>query len=54
MAGKDVFPSGKGRKWLETSGNRYSGFLWELDAAGSSSVIPTNKKGTLQGAFLLR
>ena len=22
-AGKDVFPSGKGRKWLEISGNRY-------------------------------
>ena len=29
MAGKDVFPSGKGRKCLETSGNRYSGFLWD-------------------------
>ena len=28
-AGKDVFPSGKGRKCLETSGNRYSGFLWD-------------------------
>ena len=28
-AGKDVFPSGKGQKWLETSGNRYSGFLWD-------------------------
>ena len=28
-AGKDVFPSGKGRKYLETSGNRYSGFLWD-------------------------
>ena len=29
MAGKDVFASGKGRKCPETSGNRYSGFLWE-------------------------
>ena len=28
-AGKDVFPSGKGRKLLEISGNRYSGFLWD-------------------------
>lgn len=28
-AGKDVFPSEKGRKCLETSGNRYSGFLWD-------------------------
>ena len=28
-AGKDVFPSGKGRKRLEISGNRYSGFLWD-------------------------
>ena len=28
-AGKDVFPSGKGRKWLETSGNRYSQILWD-------------------------
>ena len=40
-AGKDVFPSGKGRKRLEISGNRYSGFLWEQDAAGSSPVIST-------------
>ena len=40
-AGKDVFPSGKGWKHLETSGNRYSGFLWEQDAAGSSPVTPT-------------
>ena len=32
-AGKDVFPSGKGRKWLETSGNRHSQILWEQDAA---------------------
>ena len=29
MAGKHLFPSGKGRKWLETSGNRYSGNVWE-------------------------
>ena len=28
-AGKDVFPSGKGRKRPEISGNRYSGFLWD-------------------------
>ena len=28
-AGKDVFPSGKGRKCPEISGNRYSGFLWD-------------------------
>ena len=28
-AGKDVFPSGKGRKCLKSSGNRYSGFLWD-------------------------
>jgi len=40
-AGKDVFPSGKGQKRLETSGNRYSGFLWEQDAAGSSPVTST-------------
>ena len=40
-AGKDVFASGKGRKWLETSGNRYSGFLWEQDAAGSNPVTRT-------------
>ena len=40
-AGKDVFPSGKGRKCLEISGNRYSGFLWEQDAAGSSPVTST-------------
>jgi len=35
--GKDVFPSGKGRKCPEISGNRYSGFLWDVDAAGSES-----------------
>ena len=29
MAGKDVFPSGKGRKRPKISGNRYSGFLWD-------------------------
>ena len=28
-AGKDVFPSGKGQKWLETSGNRYSCNVWD-------------------------
>jgi len=28
-AGKHLFSSGKGRKHLETSGNRYSGFLWD-------------------------
>ena len=39
-AGKDVFGSGKGRKWLETS-NRYSGILWDQDAAGSNPVIST-------------
>ena len=40
-AGKDVFLSGKGRKRLGISGNRYSGFLWEQDAAGSDPVIST-------------
>ena len=28
-AGKDVFPSGKGRKRPEISGNRYSGNVWD-------------------------
>jgi len=28
-AGKHLFPSGKGRKCLETSGDWYSGFLWD-------------------------
>lgn len=42
MTGKDVFPSGKGQKRLKMSGNRYSGFLWDFDAAGSSPVTPTN------------
>ncbi|MBQ7044397.1 MAG: hypothetical protein IJN78_07300, partial [Clostridia bacterium] len=42
-AGKDALPSGKGRKCLEISGNRYSGFLWEQDAAGSSPVASTIK-----------
>ena len=46
-AGKDVFPSGKGRKCPEISGNRYSGFLWELDAAGSSPVTSTKIKNPL-------
>ena len=40
-AGKDVFPSGKGRKCLKSSGNRYFGFLWDHQAAGSSPVTPT-------------
>ncbi|MBR4071633.1 MAG: hypothetical protein IKK26_03670, partial [Clostridia bacterium] len=40
-AGKDVFASGKRRKCLETSGNRYSQILWEQDAAGSSPVTST-------------
>ena len=42
-AGKDVFPSGKGRKRPEISGNRYSEFLWEQDAASSSPVTPTEE-----------
>ena len=40
-AGKDVFSSGKGRKCLEISENRYSGIVWEQDAAGSSPVTST-------------
>lgn len=28
-AGKDVFPSGKGRKCLKSSGDPYSQILWE-------------------------
>ncbi len=40
-AGKDVFLSGKGRKRLKLSGNRYSGFLREQDAGGSSPSTPT-------------
>ena len=47
-AGKDVFPSGKGRKRPEISGNRYSGFLWELDAAGSSPVTSTKTEGSAE------
>ena len=43
-AGKDVFPSGKGRKRLKMSGNRYSQILWEQDAAGSSPVTSTKKR----------
>ena len=29
MTGTDVFSSGKGRKWLETSGDWYSGNVWD-------------------------
>ena len=43
-AGKDVFPSGKGRKCPEISGNRYSQILWEQDAASSSLVTSTKKR----------
>ena len=42
-AGKDVFPSGKGWKWLETSGKRYSGFLWDQDVGGPNPFTPTTK-----------
>ena len=42
-AGKDVFQSEKGRKCLEMSGDRYSGFLWDVEAAGSNAVTPTTK-----------
>ncbi len=52
-AGKDVFSSGKGRKCLEISGNRYSGFLWEQDAAGSSPVIPTKRARYRRRALLI-
>ncbi len=37
-AGKDALPSGKGRKCLKLSGNRYSQILWEQDVAGSSPI----------------
>ena len=47
-AGKDVFPSGKGRKRPEISGNRYSGIVWEQDAAGSSPVTSTKKRPFLR------
>ena len=43
MAGKDVFPSGKGRKCLETSGNRYSGFLW--DSAEKWRIMTSSSLG---------
>lgn len=36
-AGKDVFSSGKGRKCLKMSGNRYSGFLW--DSVEKATII---------------
>ena len=44
-AGKDVFPSEKGRKCPEISEDRYSQILWEQDAAGSSPVTPTKFSG---------
>ena len=37
-AGKDVFASGKGRKCLETSGDRYSQILWEQDVEYSKNT----------------
>ena len=40
-AGKDVLSSGKGRKCPEISGKRYSGFLWDHQAAGSIPVTRT-------------
>ena len=40
-AGKEVFSSGKGRKRLETSGDRYSGNVWDQEVAGSSPVTST-------------
>ena len=43
-AGKHLFPSGKGRKCLKSSGNRYSGFLWDQDGAGSIPVTSTNRQ----------
>ena len=43
-AGKHLFPSGKGRKCLETSGNRYSGFLWDCEIGNSSKIPYTSKK----------
>ena len=52
MAGKHLFPSGKGRKRPEISENRYSGFLWEQDVAGSNPVIPTKEKAPLAVLFL--
>ena len=50
-AGKDVFPSGKGRKCLEISGNRYSGFLWEQDAEGSNPVVRTKIPNSAYSEF---
>ena len=50
-AGKDVFLSGKGRKRPEISGKRYSGIVWDQDAAGSSPVASTRKKHFFGSAF---
>ena len=48
-AGKDVFPSGKGQKCPEISGDWYSRNVWEQEAAGSSPVI--SNKATQQSGF---
>ncbi len=54
MARKDVFSSGKGRKWLEMSGDWYFGIVWEQEAQGSSPCTPTNtKKGHCCVLFVL-
>ena len=46
-AGKHLFPSGKGRKCLESAGNRYSQILWDHQAAGSSPVTRTKNPADL-------
>ncbi len=53
-AGKDVFPSGNGRKCLKSSGNRYSQILWERNDAGSNYVVTTKKaqESTFLSLFL--